>query len=68
METIGDRIKYARKNKGKISQKMLAEWSGIHINSIKRYEQNLSIPSADVIGRIATILRVTTDYLIFGEE
>ena len=65
--TIGERIKYVRKKIVGIERSELAELTGIHPNTIRNYEEGLSIPRADLIGRVANALSTTTDYLILGE-
>lgn len=61
--TLGERIKIARLRK-KISQQELGTLSDTHQKNISKYEQNLVIPSAIALKRIADILEVTTDYLL----
>lgn len=63
MQSIGDRILLLRREFN-ISQKTLAELAGVTEASLSRYENNLREPRAEIIGRIASVLDVTTDYLL----
>ena len=55
--TIGEKIKYFRKRIG-ITQAKLAELSGIHPVSIRKYEINKMVPQAAQIDRLAEALGV----------
>ncbi len=61
--SIGKKIKDVRKEKG-ISQLDLAE----HLNSsqtiISQYENDIIIPSAFVLKKIASFLKVSADYIL----
>lgn len=59
MLTIGDKIKYFRKQRG-ITQAQLAELTGIHPVSIRKYETNKMQPQSQQIERIAEALRVSS--------
>lgn len=59
MLTIGDRIKYFRKRRG-ITQAQLAELTGIHPVSIRKYETNKMQPQSAQIERIAEALHVNS--------
>ena len=41
---------------------------GIHSTHISRYERNQTIPSVDVVKKLADLLEVSTDVLIYGSE
>ena len=64
--TIGEKIKYFRTRIG-ITQSKLAELSGIHPVSIRKYETNKMIPQAQQIDRIAEALGVSS-FAIAGFE
>lgn len=64
--TIGEKIKYFRTRIG-ITQSKLAELSGIHPVSIRKYETNKMIPQAQQIDRIAEALDVGS-FAIAGFE
>ena len=57
MLTIGEKIKYFRKQRG-ITQAQLADLSGIHPVSIRKYETNKMQPQTAQIERIAAALGV----------
>lgn len=57
--TIGEKIKYFRKKKG-ITQAKLAELSGIHPVSIRKYETNRITPQPVQVDKIAEVLGVSS--------
>ena len=57
--TIGEKIKYFRKRIG-ITQAKLAELSGIHPVSIRKYEINKMVPQAAQIDRLSEALGVSS--------
>lgn len=63
MQSIGDRILEMRKELN-ISQKKLADKVGITEASLSRYENSLREPKAEIIGRIASALGVSVDYIL----
>lgn len=62
---IGENIKRYRLEKS-LTQKELAEKSGITRESIGNYERGDRTPPADILNKIALALDVTTDDLITG--
>ncbi len=64
--TIGEAIKKARKDKG-LSQKQLAEMSGVCWVSISYYETGRAFPSILNLISLADALSVTLDELV-GRE
>src|SRR5690606_8243231 len=56
-----------RKQRG-MTQAQLAEALELHITQIKRYEAGSSQPSVDGLKKIAVLLHVSADELLFGEE
>ena len=64
--TIGEKIKYFRSRIG-ITQAKLAELSGIHPVSIRKYETNKMVPQAAQIDRLAEALGVSS-FAIAGFE
>lgn len=64
--TIGEKIKYFRTRIG-ITQAKLAEFSGIHPVSIRKYETNKMVPQAPQIDRIAEALGISS-FAIAGIE
>lgn len=66
-ETIGMNI--ARKCKElKISQKQLAENTGLTEAGISRYISGQRLPRLDILLKIADALNCTLDYLLYGVE
>lgn len=63
METIGDRIILMR-DRSDITQVKLSSMVGITKSTMSKYENNISIPNAEMIGKIADTLHTTADYLI----
>ena len=64
--TIGEKIKYFRKRIG-ITQAKLAELSGIHPVSIRKYEINKMVPQTQQIEKIAKALGISS-FAITGIE
>ena len=67
MSTFGDHLKDIRSGKG-ISQGQLADLMGIHSTHISRYERNQTIPSVDVVKKLADVLEVSVDDLVYGAD
>ncbi len=63
MKSVGERIRYFRYIKD-MTQEQLAENSGIHPVSIRKYETNKMQPQIEQIERIASALDVNTSALI----
>lgn len=55
-----------RKKRG-LTQQQMADELGLHITQIKRYEAGTSQPSVEGLRKIAILLSVSTDQLIFGD-
>lgn len=62
--SLGARIKQLRNEKN-LSQEKFGKQTGIHPNHVGKYEANKTIPSADKLRKIAEVLNVSTDYLLF---
>ena len=60
---IGERISELRKRK-KMTQKQLAEYLSVSLNSVSLYERNLSTPDDETKIRLATLFDVSMDYLM----
>ncbi len=65
--SFGKRIKEIRASK-KISQDELASKIGIHANHLSRYERDVTLPSIEVVKKIAQALEVSIDLLVFGKQ
>ena len=64
--TLGPRIKAARRAKG-LTQEGAADRIGISAEFYARMERGHAMPSVPTLGRIATVLDVTVDFL-FGVD
>jgi len=62
--SLGEKIKKLRNEFG-LSQEKLGKKTGIHSTHIGKYEANKTIPSADKLKKIAEVLKVSADYLLF---
>lgn len=67
MQTIGERIKFLRE-KHNISQKGLADATGLQRGNLSHYEKNKIKPSAEAIVALASFFDVSTDWLLTGKE
>ena len=65
--TIAERIRLTRQQK-ELSQKDLADKSGVNIKSLSRYELGSSVPPADALKAIAEALGVSADYLLNDKQ
>ncbi|MCD8391400.1 MAG: helix-turn-helix domain-containing protein [Firmicutes bacterium] len=63
MDTIGERITYLRDLRD-MKQKDLAETIGVTKATMSKYENNINIPNADILCRIADALNTSADYLV----
>ena len=63
MDTIGERINYLREIRN-IKQKELAEAIGVTKATMSKYENNINIPNADILCKIADALNTSTDLLV----
>jgi len=61
--SIGEKIK-KRRLELNLTQKELADAVGITEATLSRYENNLRIPNADILKKIATILKTDMDYFV----
>lgn len=60
---LGERISELRKRK-KMTQKQLAEYLSVSLNSVSLYERNLSTPDDEMKVQIARFFNVSMDYLM----
>lgn len=68
METIGSRIRSARNAaQPKVTQQALADGLGINRVSVAQWESDQTKPSLDRLPEIATLLRVSANWLMTGE-
>lgn len=50
-----------------LTQKELAKIIGVHFSHLSRYERGISLPSVDVIKKLAQVFNVSTDFLLFDD-
>lgn len=67
MINFGIRLKALRKEK-KLTQKQLADRTGVAISAISSYEAGNRFPTYDTMVKFARIFHVSTDYLLGIEE
>ncbi len=67
METIGTRIRDARKAK-KVTQEAIAQAFGIKRVSVTQWENDTTTPSTEKIPELAALLGVSVDWLLKGGE
>lgn len=67
MTTIGDRIKYKRKELG-LTQAELGRMLGVTDRAVSKWEQGEGNPDMSLITKLSTVLNVSLDYLITGNE
>lgn len=61
--TLGDRIKYLRKENG-LTQTDLGKKLGLSKANISKYEANVHEPSIDTLNNLSDIFNVSVDYLL----
>lgn len=61
------RVVAVRKQLG-FTQQTLSDAIGIHVQQVKRYEAGTSLPTADALKRLAVVLHVTSDFLLFEPD
>jgi len=67
MNNFAEKIKKCRSQKG-ISQEELSKKISIHPVQFSRYERGQSVPSIEVVQKIADALEVTIDQLLYGDQ
>lgn len=67
MASFGEHLKELRSEKN-ISQSDLADLISMHSTHISRYERDLTQPTLEVIKKIAEVLSVSSDALIYGSS
>lgn len=61
------RLAALRKERG-LTQQALADGIGVHVTQLRRYEAGTSQPTLDVLRKMAVVLRVSADLLLFDKE
>ena len=59
-----DRLVNLRKQKG-MTQQALSDASGVHVSQLRRYEAGKSEPTLEILRRLAQVLSVPGDSLLF---
>ncbi len=67
MESLGNRLKQLRQN-NRLRQDQGASLVGVNKNTMCSYENDVRQPSYEILVRLATIYRVSTDYLLGCES
>jgi len=65
MAVFGEILKRLRQEKS-LSQQELANLIGVHVRQVSKYEMGTSMPTLDRIRRMAEVLDVSADELVFG--
>lgn len=66
MPSFGENLKSLRSHRN-LSQNELAKLVQMHPTHISRYERNQANPTIDVVRKIAEVLKVSADQLIYGD-
>ena len=66
MALLSENIKTLRKQNN-MTQKDLADFLGVHVSSVCKYESGAAMPTPEAITRLAKFFGVSTDYL-YGVE
>ena len=67
MNTFADNLKKYRTQRG-VSQEGLAKKINIHPVQFSRYERGQSVPSIEVVQKMADALEVSIDQLVYGDQ
>lgn len=65
--TLGQKIKRLRRDKD-LGQAQLAKKVGTTVVSISNYETDKTVPSSDMLFKLAKVFNVTVDYLVSGQS
>ena len=63
MTTLGERLKFLRKQKD-VTQEELAARAGVGKQAISQYERGIRTPDYETLGALSDFFNVSTDYLI----
>jgi Predicted transcriptional regulators len=67
METIGDRIRYARK-RGNLTISQVKEVTGLSVGNLSDIENSKIFPSSNALIKLSEALQVSTDWILTGKE
>jgi transcriptional regulator with XRE-family HTH domain len=62
-----ERLTQLRKAKG-LTRQALADAIGLHLSQLKRYEAGTSQPTLEVLRKLAVVLSVSADVLLFDQD
>jgi len=65
MAVFGEILKRLRSERS-LSQQELADLVGVHVRQVSKYEMGTSLPTLERIRRMAEVLDVSADDLVFG--
>lgn len=60
---IAERLKQLRTNRN-LSQSQAAAYLDVNRATISSYENNVALPSADMLAKLAVLYRTTSDYIL----
>ena len=64
---FAERLARLRKERG-LTQQELAEGIDLHVSQLRRYEYGTSQPTLEVLRKLAVVLGVSADTLIFADD
>jgi transcriptional regulator with XRE-family HTH domain len=67
MEDFGSNLKRFQSEKG-FSQEAFAAKIGVHVTNLSKYERNKSVPSLEVAKKMAGVLDMSLDELVYGQQ
>lgn len=67
MNTVGERIKYARKLKN-LTITALSKLTGLSVGNLSDLENNKSMPSSNALIKLKNVLGVSIDWILTGQE
>ncbi|WP_438712363.1 helix-turn-helix domain-containing protein [Aquimarina muelleri] len=67
MSDFGKNLKQLRTEK-EYSQEAFAKLIEIHVTNLSKYERDISLPSIEVAQRMAKVLGISIDQLVYGDN
>lgn len=65
--SLAKKIVQLRKERN-LTQKELASMVGVHFSHMSRYERGISLPSIEVVRKLAQMFHVSADFLLFDDS
>jgi transcriptional regulator with XRE-family HTH domain len=62
-QTLGDRLRHWREKRG-LTQAEVGKLTGLHRNTVARFERGILNPSVQTLARLARALEVSSDVLL----